>query len=224
MQQEFLTFQKFNNIESAKALADFLVENNIAYEIDDERNYYDISYSFNKHDFDIRLKIASADFEKAYAAIETYYASELNNVEEDYYLLEFTNDELLEILNKPDEWGVFDYLLAKKILTNNGIDISHAVELKKQRVDALTQPLKSPAIWVVLGYLSAVLFFVWFYIIGIALSVGVTLVFLKRTLPNGKSVYYFDNASRANGKAILIIAITLFIAWAIFLTTLTRNF
>ena len=29
MPQEFLTFQKFNNIESANTLADFLLENNI---------------------------------------------------------------------------------------------------------------------------------------------------------------------------------------------------
>lgn len=224
MPQEFLTFQKFNNIESAKAMADFLVENNIAYEIDDERNYYDISYSFNKHEFDIKLKIASSDFEKAYTAIEAYYATELNTVEPDYYLLQFTNDELLEIIHKPDEWGMFDYLLAKKILVENKIDISNAADLKNKRVEVLTKPVKSPAIWILLGYSSALLFLLWVYIIGIALSVGVTLVFLKRTLPNGKSVYYFDDASRKNGKAILVIAIVFFITWVVFLTNLISSF
>lgn len=223
MPQKFVTFQKFNTIESAKAMADFLVENNIAYEIDDERNYFDISYSFNKHDFDIKLKIASADFDKANTAIEQYYASELNSVEEDYYLFQFTDDELLEIISKPDEWGLFDYLLAKKILISKQIDISNASELKNKRVDMLTMPVKSPVIWIILGYLSSVLFFVWFYIIGIALSVGVTLAFLKRTLPNGKTVYYFDDSSRKNGKMILIITITLFIVWAVFLTGLFHN-
>ena len=40
---------------------------------------------------------------------------------------EMNNEELLDILKKPDEWSVDDYVIARKILEENGIDIPDEV-------------------------------------------------------------------------------------------------
>jgi hypothetical protein len=227
MPQEFLTFQKFNNIESANALADFLLENNIACEIEDERNYYDISYSFNKHDFDIKVKIASENFNKAHQIIENYYAKDLNNIEADYYLLQFTNDELKDIIKKPDEWGHFDYLLAKKLLIDKGGDIDEKKfdEYKNQRIIEKAKPAKKPELWIILGYIFSLLslFSIISIFTGMALVISFTLAFLKKTLFDGKSVYYYDNNVRKHGHIILALVITGIVFWIYFFLVTLLN-
>jgi hypothetical protein len=65
----------------------------------------------------------------------------LQEVDQDYYLLTFTDTELLEILAKPDEWGHFDCVLAKKPLTDRGHAITDAYtkQLKAKRLEELAQ-------------------------------------------------------------------------------------
>jgi hypothetical protein len=67
--------------------------------------------------------------------------AQLDNVEKDHYLFEFTNEELYEITEKPDEWGEFDFLLAMKILSDRGLPVNHAkiIKSKQDRVETLSK-------------------------------------------------------------------------------------
>ena len=58
------------------------------------------------------------------------------SVEPGYYLLSFTDKELLEILSKPDEWGHFDYVLARALLAERGLEIPDETigQMKQQRL------------------------------------------------------------------------------------------
>ncbi|MDN5202313.1 hypothetical protein QQ008_13085 [Fulvivirgaceae bacterium BMA10] len=46
--------------------------------------------------------------------LEEFSQGQIINVDSNHYLYEFTDDELFEILMKPDEWGSIDYELSKK--------------------------------------------------------------------------------------------------------------
>lgn len=116
MIESFLTFKKFNDIELAKEIANRLTQNNIEFLLEDNQKQFDITFANNTFDPNISIKIKSKDFIKANEALGKYYKSRLDSVDNDYYLFEFTDDELFEIISKPDEWGPFDYQLSKKSL------------------------------------------------------------------------------------------------------------
>src|SRR3954470_13187763 len=112
MEDNFLTFQKFNDLELAKAIHQKLQESNIVSFIENERQYFDPTFANNNFGADIRLKLNPTDFTKAHEVLQNFYIAELESVDKDYYLFSFSDEELIEIISKPDEWGYFDYQLS----------------------------------------------------------------------------------------------------------------
>src|SRR5690242_12247312 len=120
MNETFLTFKIFKNKEVAEEIATILEQNGILYFIEYDVMAFDASYANNDLEKDYRLKIKQQDFEKANTILQNYYKAQLDKVDKDYYLFDFTDEELREIIAKPDEWGEFDYQLAQKLLADKG--------------------------------------------------------------------------------------------------------
>jgi hypothetical protein len=70
------------------------------------------------------------DFAVAQRELEKYYRAQIAHAEDDYYLFEFSDAELNEILSKPDEWGDFDYQLAQQLLRERGNGAGRNSEIK----------------------------------------------------------------------------------------------
>jgi len=72
---------------------------------------------------------------------------------------DFSDEELYTILIKSDEWGEFDYVLAKKILQSRGKEINEEmIQLhKKQRIEDLAKTDESLPAWIYMGYASSFL-------------------------------------------------------------------
>ncbi|HEX3935455.1 MAG TPA: hypothetical protein VHW43_12295, partial [Puia sp.] len=121
---KLLTFQQFNDIALARTMGDRLGAAGIEYEIDSQDPHLDPVIIGSSPDSSIDLKIPAEDFIRARAVLEAYYEEQLQDVDPDYYLFGFTDQELLEILAKPDEWGAFDYVLARKLLIERGHPIT----------------------------------------------------------------------------------------------------
>jgi hypothetical protein len=109
---KLLPFQQFNDIALARVISELLAEAGIEYEIESQNPHLDPLIIGNSPDSSIDLKIPAQDFIRARAVLEAYYEGQLQDVDPDYYLFDFTDQELLEILARPDEWGPFDYVLA----------------------------------------------------------------------------------------------------------------
>lgn len=211
MTESFLTFKKFNDVELAKEIANHLEQNHIEFLLEDNQKNFDPSFANNTFDPNICIKIRSEDFIKANEVLDEYYRQSLNDVEKDYYLFGFTDEELFEIISKPDEWGPFDYQLAKKILSDRGKNFnSDEVErLKEQRLNELKKPESSTRFWIYFGYFSAVFGGV------LGLIIGSSLVYLKKTLPNGQRVNMYGEKDRKNGKRMIVISLIVLIVWLI---------
>lgn len=138
---KLLTFQQFNDMALARAMADRLGAAGIEYEIDSQDPHLDPVIIGSSPDSSIDLKIPAEDFIRARAVLEAYYEEHLQDVDPDYYLFGFTDQELLEILAKPDEWGAFDYVLARKLLIERGHPITKEFtdELKATRLRDLAR-------------------------------------------------------------------------------------
>ena len=132
--------------------------------------------------------------------------SQIDSVDKDYYLFNFTDLELMEVITKRDEWGHLDFILAQKILKERGKEIKPEVVelLKKQRLEELAKPEENQKAWIYAGYITAVL--------GgfLGIFIGWHLSTYKKTLPNGDRVYGHSQSDRKHGNRILIIGVICF--------------
>jgi hypothetical protein len=208
MSTPFLTFQKFNDSDLAAAVGEQLAVAGIAYIVENEARHYDPVLIANVPEPTVHLKIPATEFLQANAVLEAYYEKQLQEVDPDYYLLTFTDAELLEILSKPDEWGHFDYVLAKKLLTDRGHNITDAStqQLKSQRLTELAQYEDPP----MTGRGGSPIGF------GGIISSSIVATH-KKTLPDGRQVHAYSPTARKRGKIFFIIA-----AFALVLLLLAR--
>ena len=211
MTASFLTFRKFNDLALAKEIGDRLGQGNIEYLLEDNSRMFDPSFANNVLNSEILIKLRPADFVKGNKVLEDFYSSTLDTVESDYYLLSFTDEELMEIVSKPDEWGAFDYQLAQKLLKERGLEIKPEVAhlLKKQRINDLSRPDKPHKYWIYIGYISAILGGL------LGIIIGWTLAYFKKTLPDGQRVHAFGEKDQNNGKNILLISAISIVFWVI---------
>lgn len=207
MPQEFLTFQKFNDPSLAEQIATHLKQAGIELIIANEKPSFDPSFTHNEMEFDYVIKIRPDEFDNANKVLDEFYSNNLTEVDKEYYLFEFSDEQLKEILSKPDEWGKYDYHLAKKILKDRNIDISDQKlsELKKERLSVLSKPENSGRTLLICGFISAILFPI------AGTIIGAIILSSKKTLPNGNRVWVYTPTNRKNALIMLIISVVMFL-------------
>lgn len=206
MIQNPIAFRNFPTLSLAKELETLLNNNNIKTVLADNIAPIDITFSGSTLQNQYEIKIDSSDFEKADAILEKEAENLLDTIDKDHYLLSFTNEELYEVLLNSDEWNVFDYKLAQKLLTDRGktIDSEMLTSLKKERLKILSKPEENQKPWIIAGYTFALLGG------GIGIIIGYSLWKSKKTLPNGERIYSYNTEDRNSGKKIFIISIIIF--------------
>ena len=206
MTENWIVFRKLNTLIQAQELEKLLNENNIKTVLADNIAPVDITFSGSNLLNEYEIKIDAFNFEKAEAVLEKDAESLLEKIDQDYYLLSFTDEELYEVLIKSDEWNIFDYKLAQRILANRGktIDYETLASLKKERLNILSKPEENQRPWIIAGYLFS------FLGGGIGIVIGYSLWTSKKTLPNGERIYSYKDADRKHGKTIFIIGLIVF--------------
>lgn len=121
---EFVSFQSFYTIDEATEIFEILNQNNIDSKISTPRSLLDPTLVGDDLEQRVFLKIRSSDFPKANEILDTHILKNISLLEADYYLYDFSNEELREIVEKPDEWSRQDSLIARKILGERGISLS----------------------------------------------------------------------------------------------------
>ncbi|MGY3795181.1 hypothetical protein [uncultured Aquimarina sp.] len=206
MENEYSIFRKYKTLEQAKDLEELLLKNGIDSIIADNVPSVDSMFGANPLNNEIEIRIKQTDFKKAEQILELQAENLINEVDKDYYLFEFTKEELYEILLKSDEWNEFDYKLAQKILQDRGKSINEELlnSLKKERLEQLAKPEGNQKSWIIAGYFFAILGGM------LGLIIGYFLWTSKKTLPNGQKVYSYTNKDRRHGKYIFYIGLIVF--------------
>lgn len=137
----FKTFQTFNDPELASAIADKLKARRIVCHVEKVEPLLEPTFFRNTVEPNIHLKVRTTDLERAHQVLEEYYEHQLQDVDPSYYLFAFTDTELLDIVAKPDEWGHFDFVLARELLAERGLPIPDETiqQMKQQRRRQLSQ-------------------------------------------------------------------------------------
>ena len=187
-----ILYQKFNVQHDALELGRVLSENGIEYKLEVGKPGFNPAFVF---DAEFRILLTESDFEKANDLF-------VSNISEDYYLITFSDDELLEIITKRDEWNDFDFNLAQKLLKERGKEVNPEVVkfLEKQRFETLKAPEVSQKTWIYAGYILGVVSGL------LGLFIGLSLMSSKKVLPNGERVYSYIQTDRKHGLYIVIIS------------------
>lgn len=211
MNEEYLRFKLFSDKETAEDFAGVLQQNGIDHRIEEDAVVFDPSYANNPLSKDYVILLKQPDFRKAALAYDEYFAKQLNDIPEDYYLYSFTNEELLEILAKPDEWGAFDYQLAQALLKQRGAEVSQEKreQLKAKRYKQIAQPEGEDVKNIIGYYIVSILIFPVGWIIGWVWG------YSKKQLPDGYKVYAYNERVRSHGRTIFLISIVLFVVMGI---------
>ncbi len=200
---EFVAYRKFTDIDSAEEICDRLREKEIECNLQDNLHQYVKIIGYNEIDLGITLNIKSEDFPKADRILEAYYLTEIENVDKDYHLFEFTDEELKDILAHPYEWGSFDFQLARKLLKEKGIEYSddYISQRKLEKITELSQVKKVPKYKIVSGYILSIIF------PPVGLITGLLIINNRNILPTGEKFYIHPKSDRTHGKMMIGISI-----------------
>jgi hypothetical protein len=215
MDNQYSIFRKFSTLNQAKDMQMFLNENEIETILADNAPPVDITFTGNTSQSEFEIRIKQSDFEKALNILEKGAENLIDEVERDYYLFDFANEELYDVLLKADEWNEFDYVLSQKILTERGEDINEALlkSLKQQRITDLAKPEGGQNVWIIAGYIFS--FVAGFF----GLIIGYFLWTQKKTLPDGQRIFCYKESDRKHGKYIFYIGLIVFpitLIWKIY--------
>jgi hypothetical protein len=211
MNEEFITFEKFNDQNSAKEFGELIAGQNIEFVLVDNSLSFDPTFANNGFGKEYCIKLKKSDFEKANKVLADKSENEINEIDEDYYLLSFTDDELIEVITKSDEWNKFDIYLAKKLLKDKGKEITpeKIEEIKRQRIIELSKPEEGQKGYIILGYITAFLGGL------LGIFIGWHLLTYKKTLPNGNRIFAYSENDRKQGNRILTIGYIFLAFWLI---------
>jgi hypothetical protein len=188
-------------------LAGMLDRHGIVYEIEEQSSLFNPTFYADETAKDYEVKISPDDFIRVSELLKAEDTESVEAADSEHYLFKFTNEELKDLLGKPDEWSSFDYLLALKILKERGVEMNEQTiaQLNEQRLNELKKAEPPQTTWIVLGYICAILGGL------IGIFIGWHLANSNKTLPTGEKVYSYNDSDRAHGKRIFYLAIAGFL-------------
>ncbi|TDD96953.1 hypothetical protein [Flavobacterium cellulosilyticum] len=212
MKEEFIIFQKFNTESLAIDFGCLLNENKIENLLENISINFDPILSNNEFGKEYCVKIKKIDFEKANVILSEKAKAEINEIQDDYYLFSFSDEELIDVIEKSDEWNKFDVELAHKLLKERGNEITDEQinEIKKQRIVELSKPEEGQNIYIIIGYICAILGGL------LGVFIGWHLLTYKKTLPNGNRIYAYSENDRKQGNRILILGGIFIVIWILY--------
>jgi hypothetical protein len=149
------------------------------------------------------LSLMARDFVKVNALLKEDARKQNIYKESDYYLRGLSNQELVEILEEPDQWHIVDVVGAQYLLDERGVTYTDDdVELMRlHKMIQLRRPKTASRSNLILGYLLSVCFGI------LGIFMGLYYLNDKTVLPNGRKVLTFDRQSRVHGLRMTQISL-----------------
>jgi hypothetical protein len=216
-EQELITFRKLAHLEEAEALVNIFKSRSIQADYRKLEGDLGGALQGSIDTFKYEVRILESSRSKAEEILEKMAFEELEDVDKDHYLYEFTDEELIDVLVRREEWNEIDYVLSRKILKDRGVKYNQEeIEVKhKEYIAKISEPKGGQGIWIFIGYITAIVggFF--------GLLIGYMLFQAKTVLPNGSRVPAYTPTTRNHGKYIFFLSIVMLIILGImrFFTT-----
>ena len=200
-------YRIFELKEEVDDVEQLLIINDFKYFIQESNDISDKKYL---------LQLKPQDFEKVDKLCESLVEIDFEILPKDYYLLEYTNEELTDIISNRSEWSEFDYVLATKILEKRNIIIDdHRFpnnSEKNEYVDlSVNESINSSFINgnFALSYFLAIFFGPYFLIRYFI------IISAKERLEDGNLVFKYDKKIRSHAIVICFLGLLSTLFWLI---------
>ena len=131
---EFSALAQFTDQKEALELSSLLKDNDILFIIEKDAVAPVISYS---------VHIRECDFEKAITLMRNFSPT-IQTANYSYYLYEFKDQDLIDLIANPAKWSKFDFELAQSLLRSRGraVSVKESQRLKTTRVEDFSVPVE----------------------------------------------------------------------------------
>ena len=100
------------------------------------------------------VKIPGDCFEDANKVMRAEVEAQLDNINPDYYLFSFTNDELIDVAQNKNDWNEFDQALANKILSERNVVIPITIHEQPKHE---FKPIRIETAWLIAEYCISII-------------------------------------------------------------------
>jgi hypothetical protein len=202
-EKEYLVYKTFFSIEEAEPILELLQQKGIEYQTTNYNSNIGSTFASTNNPNKIEVRLLPNQFEVVDTILEQEAAKAVTSLPADHYMHSLTEDELMEVLEKPDEWTKEDYLIAQQLLRQHGKVINQAMldDMWAKRMELLSTPETGSSFWIAVGYISA------FCGGFLGILMGWYMMSQKKTLPNGESIYVYNQSTRTAGRQIFFIGI-----------------
>ncbi|ASS49069.1 MAG: hypothetical protein A3D31_04940 [Candidatus Fluviicola riflensis] len=204
---ELITVKEFQDRELLGDYVDLFEKAEIPFSVEDSKPRFDATFANDESRRYYRINVAPVDLQNALELCGRMDEKIMKELPDDYYLFQFSDKELREILVRSFEWNSLDVMLAKKLLTERGVPFSEEkiAEERQEITDELDAPEKENTLIVVCGYI--------FCVFGGLLGLMLALLILnsKKTTHDGHRVPRYNAATRGHARNMLLIFIVVII-------------
>jgi len=204
---DLILFRAFNDLDSLNEFSELLLAHEIPFKVDDSKQRFDVTFSNNETTRFYQIKIRVQDQKRVQILADELDTELINSIPTDYYLFEFSEDELKDLVKKGYEWSTFDVKLATKLLADKGIVVSQEeLQLKQQEhIDLLDEPEEQNKWGIFFGYL--------FCFLGGFIGLVIALTFLnsKKTNSVGERIPRYSAKVRKHATYMLGLFALIFV-------------
>lgn len=222
----FEFYRDFINGEQAAAFVGLLRENKIVYKLEKSQTLLDASITGHGLVPFAVVKLQASDFSRVNQILSEEARNDHHFIA-NHYFHEYKASELLDVVQKPDEWTPEDVAVAQHLLDSQGVSIpqEQVDNFKLQRIETLKAGKSASKTWLMIYMLFVVVgafLLSPFFLIG---GVGMGLYYWKdKTVDtNGSKYYTFDEPSRNTGQLIFYLGWVLLVASIFFWAYLPGN-
>jgi len=189
------------NLEELQEITSLLEENEIAYTVEEDNRGFENIYTSNPEYQTYKLLVEDNIAEKTFEIINNYYNAGSSVSDDENYLKEYEDDELVEIMVYPQQYSYSNQQAAKKILLERYSE-QKIQELIDKKIKADNTPLRV-SIAMLIGLYC-------FGMIGSILGcvAGLYLANLKVRHTVTKEKYYaHDKYTRRHGWILFVVSL-----------------
>lgn len=223
-EDDFEFFRDFFVLDQAEFVVNLLKSATIPYKLEKSQTVIDEAIVGNTLTPKFVLRLPPVFFEKANDLIRSNTQISDAYLEE-HYLDQLDENELIEILEKPDEWSIEDGLVAQRILANRGKEISEEeIQQMQEERRTLLRTGRSESRGKILSFyllsLAVSFFFSAFYVLA---GLGLSWYYWKDTNVDatGYKYFSFDESTRKFGQNMFWFWLVIVIPFFFFLLPAT---
>lgn len=205
-----IVFKTLTNIEEAEKIGEQLALHHIAYEIESPPQLLDRNFIGEQPMPEHYIKIRPADFPPVNVIVDELYRGLAATIEEDYYLFDFSAEQLQDVIRNRDEWGDLNYHLAL-LLSDKKTTAATGAPFNNGTVETVIENmLPIPVnIWILAaGYFCLLTppFLYGYPAVG-SLFIGWFIVGATKTTSTGVKHPVYNKTGRTHGKVMIALSI-----------------